>query len=47
MGIPPRCGHLHPLMKVREAFRQIFFELGYVDVMVVVVVAIGVVRECD
>ncbi|KAI9342085.1 tRNA synthetases class II core domain (F)-domain-containing protein [Zopfochytrium polystomum] len=28
-GIPPRGGHLHPLMKVREEFRQIFFELGF------------------
>jgi phenylalanyl-tRNA synthetase alpha chain len=27
-GIPPTCGHLHPLMKVREEFRQIFFEMG-------------------
>ncbi|KAJ6222667.1 hypothetical protein RDWZM_001212 [Blomia tropicalis] len=28
-GIPPECGHLHPLLKVREQFRQIFFELGF------------------
>ncbi|KAH9407740.1 hypothetical protein TYRP_012562 [Tyrophagus putrescentiae] len=30
-GIPPECGHLHPLLKVREQFRQIFFELGFVE----------------
>lgn len=29
MGIPPHCGHLHPLMKVREEFRQIFFDMGF------------------
>ena len=29
VGIPPRGGHMHPLMKVREEFRQIFFEMGY------------------
>ena len=23
------CGHLHPLLKVRNEFRQIFFEMGY------------------
>ncbi|KAJ3410688.1 hypothetical protein HDV05_003485 [Chytridiales sp. JEL 0842] len=28
-GIPPKGGHLHPLMKVREEFRQIFLELGF------------------
>jgi phenylalanyl-tRNA synthetase alpha chain len=28
-GIPPQGGHLHPLMKVREEFRHIFFEMGY------------------
>ncbi|KAI8806829.1 tRNA synthetases class II core domain (F)-domain-containing protein [Cladochytrium replicatum] len=28
-GIQIRGGHLHPLMKVREEFRQIFFELGF------------------
>jgi phenylalanyl-tRNA synthetase alpha chain len=27
-GIPPNGGYLHPLMKVREEFRQIFFEMG-------------------
>ncbi|KAJ3195872.1 hypothetical protein HK101_010782 [Irineochytrium annulatum] len=30
-GIPPTGGHLHPLMKVREEFRQIFFELGFTE----------------
>lgn len=29
MGTVPDSGHLHPLMKVRSEFRQIFFELGY------------------
>lgn len=28
-GAPVRGGALHPLMKVREEFRQIFFELGF------------------
>lgn len=28
MGVPPDCGHLHPLMKVRTQFRQIFLEMG-------------------
>lgn len=28
-GTPPDSGHLHPLLKVRSEFRQIFFELGY------------------
>ncbi|KAG0004766.1 Phenylalanyl-tRNA synthetase, beta subunit, cytoplasmic [Modicella reniformis] len=28
-GNPPQGGHLHPLMKVREEFRKIFFELGF------------------
>lgn len=28
-GVPPRGGHLHPLMKVREEFRLIFLELGF------------------
>lgn len=23
------CGHLHPLLKVRNEFRNIFFEMGY------------------
>ncbi|KAJ2033105.1 Phenylalanyl-tRNA synthetase, beta subunit, cytoplasmic [Coemansia sp. RSA 922] len=29
LGLNPRGGHLHPLMKVREEFRQIFFEMGF------------------
>ncbi|KAJ2705836.1 Phenylalanyl-tRNA synthetase, beta subunit, cytoplasmic [Coemansia sp. IMI 203386] len=29
LGINPNGGHLHPLMKVREEFRQIFFEMGF------------------
>jgi len=28
-GIPINRGHLHPLMKVRAEFRQIFLEMGY------------------
>ena len=30
MGIPPVRGHLHPLMKVRAQYRQIFLEMGLV-----------------
>ncbi|KAI8849008.1 tRNA synthetases class II core domain (F)-domain-containing protein [Chytridium lagenaria] len=30
-GIPPKGGYFHPLMKVREEFRQIFFELGFTE----------------
>lgn len=29
MGAPPSCGHLHPLLKVREEFRKIFLEMGF------------------
>ncbi|KAJ1725086.1 Phenylalanyl-tRNA synthetase, beta subunit, cytoplasmic [Coemansia erecta] len=29
LGVSPNGGHLHPLMKVREEFRQIFFEMGF------------------
>ncbi|PAV55971.1 hypothetical protein WR25_25439 [Diploscapter pachys] len=29
MGVQPSCGHLHPLMKVRAEFRQIFFSMGF------------------
>ncbi|CAB4397837.1 hypothetical protein RhiirA5_358852 [Rhizophagus irregularis] len=29
LGIPPSGGHLHPLMKIREELRQIFFEMGF------------------
>lgn len=28
VGFPPSVGHLHPLLKVREEFRHIFFEMG-------------------
>jgi len=28
-GIQPKGGYLHPLMKVREEFRQIFFQMGF------------------
>lgn len=27
-GLRPHIGHLHPLLKVREEFRKIFFEMG-------------------
>lgn len=27
-GILPNSGHLHPLLKVRTQFRQIFLEMG-------------------
>nr|CAH0100082.1 unnamed protein product [Daphnia galeata] len=29
LGIPIQRGHLHPLMKVRAEFRQIFLEMGF------------------
>lgn len=29
LGVPPSCGYLHPLLKVRTEFRQIFFEMGF------------------
>ncbi|RUP44987.1 hypothetical protein BC936DRAFT_148760 [Jimgerdemannia flammicorona] len=29
VGLAPQGGHLHPLMKVREEFRHIFFEMGF------------------
>ena len=28
-GTAPAAGHLHPLLKVRDEFRQIFMELGF------------------
>jgi phenylalanyl-tRNA synthetase alpha chain len=28
LGAPPVRGHLHPLLKVRSEFRQIFLEMG-------------------
>ncbi|KAJ1728779.1 Phenylalanyl-tRNA synthetase, beta subunit, cytoplasmic [Coemansia biformis] len=31
LGANPGNGHLHPLMKAREEFRQIFFETGFVE----------------
>ncbi|KAK4706111.1 phenylalanyl-tRNA synthetase alpha chain, partial [Phenoliferia sp. Uapishka_3] len=30
-GVPPAAGALHPLMKVREEFRNIFFEMGFTE----------------
>ncbi|EGT32811.1 CBN-FARS-1 protein [Caenorhabditis brenneri] len=29
LGVVPSSGHLHPLMKVRSEFRQIFFSMGF------------------
>lgn len=29
LGAAPECGHLHPLLKVRTEFRQIFLEMGF------------------
>ena len=29
LGVPPVRGHLHPLLKVRAEFRQIFLEMGF------------------
>ncbi|RUS69584.1 hypothetical protein EGW08_022654 [Elysia chlorotica] len=29
LGVPATTGHLHPLLKVREQFRQIFLEMGF------------------
>ncbi|KAJ3262053.1 hypothetical protein HK103_003896 [Boothiomyces macroporosus] len=29
VGAPPSRGHLHPLLKVRDEFKQIFFEMGF------------------
>ena len=29
LGVAPQGGYLHPLLKVRDEFRQIFFELGF------------------
>nr|XP_018900807.1 PREDICTED: phenylalanine--tRNA ligase alpha subunit [Bemisia tabaci] len=29
LGVVPPSGHLHPLMKVRQEFRQIFLEMGF------------------
>lgn len=30
-GIPPVCGALHPLLKVREEFMKIFLEMGFCE----------------
>jgi phenylalanyl-tRNA synthetase alpha chain len=31
LGLPVISGHLHPLLKVREEFRKIFFEMGFTE----------------
>ncbi|KAL4657968.1 phenylalanine-tRNA ligase alpha subunit [Arapaima gigas] len=31
LGMALECGHLHPLMKVRTQFRQIFLEMGFTE----------------
>ena len=31
MGVMPDCGHLHPLLKVRAEYRQIFLEMGFTE----------------
>lgn len=31
LGIVPQRGHLHPLLKAREQFRQIFLEMGFFE----------------
>ncbi|XP_062387863.1 phenylalanine--tRNA ligase alpha subunit isoform X2 [Sardina pilchardus] len=31
LGVALDCGHLHPLMKVRTQFRQIFLEMGFTE----------------
>lgn len=31
LGMPAERGHLHPLLKVREQFRQIFLEMGFAE----------------
>ncbi|KYO25713.1 phenylalanine--tRNA ligase alpha subunit isoform X2 [Alligator mississippiensis] len=31
LGLPPNSGHLHPLLKVRTQFRQIFLEMGFTE----------------
>ena len=31
VGQPTQGGHLHPLLKVREEFRQIFFDMGFTE----------------
>ncbi|KAM4678053.1 phenylalanine--tRNA ligase alpha subunit [Discoglossus pictus] len=31
LGVMPESGHLHPLLKVRTQFRQIFLEMGFTE----------------
>ncbi len=31
LGAPPPAGHLHPLLKVRAEYRQIFLEMGFTE----------------
>jgi len=31
LGVMPSCGHLHPLLKVRAEYRQIFLEMGFTE----------------
>ncbi|XP_061181682.1 phenylalanine--tRNA ligase alpha subunit-like [Saccostrea echinata] len=31
LGVPPPAGHLHPLLKVRAQYRQIFLEMGFTE----------------
>lgn len=31
LGVPAPTGHLHPMLKVREQFRQIFLEMGFTE----------------
>ena len=31
LGVPPCSGHLHPLLKVRAEYRQIFLEMGFTE----------------
>ena len=31
LGVEPSSGHLHPLMKVRAEYRQIFLEMGFTE----------------
>ena len=33
----PTSGHLHPLMKVRAQFRQIFLEMGYAVIIMMII----------
>lgn len=31
LGVPPLPGHLHPLLKARSVYRQIFLEMGFTE----------------